>query len=180
MASQLLMDMAYKCGSYAGGDGGEKAKWFKGAHIMRSEAGNVYAKVDVLMLAPSVAMLMAAAGTKLEDYVLMSVFDRRDDDPAELLYKVCYVCGHYDDAQAEGGKKAQWETFAKVWKSGKGKHYAKVTAAALNPTVLMQFRQSKEEISRELFFQCFLDTPDKRQGDAGAPPEEVEKDEIPS
>lgn len=172
------MDLAYRSGSYEKKDGSGKGwQWSKVAHIYRSEEKQcVFAKVQTLLLAPSVAMLMAAAGTALEEYVLMSVFDPRDDDPEDLVYKLCYVAGQYDDPNAEGQKKAQWQTFAKVWRGRDEKHYAKVEAAALNPAVLVQFRQNKGELGRELFFSCFLET-GKPQGGAGdAAPED---DEIP-
>lgn len=174
----LLMDLAYRSGSYDGKDGEKKSQWSKVAHIYRSdEKGTVFAKVQTLLLAPSVAMLMAAAGTALEEYVMMSVFDPRDDDPEELVYKICYVAGQYDDPDKQGEKKAQWQTFAKVWRGQSGKHYAKVESAALHPVVLMQFRQNKGEIGRELFFSCFLETGKTQGGAEKAPPDE--DDDIP-
>lgn len=175
-----LMDFAYP--NSARRDDAEKNSYTTVGHLKRSnpepgKESRVFAMIDVLFIAPQVLMLMSAADPQMliSDYVFFSAFEPRENDPADLAWKLCCVAGHYTK---DGEEKADWRTVGRIFKkqSGNG-HYLKWDALAVNPVVLMQLRRLKR-LQGELMLSCFVEKPEAGQVRGETPPSD-EEDEIP-
>jgi len=175
--AELIMDLAYKAGSYKGSDGGDKAQWVTIGHIKKStETGNLFCVWDTLALGVVPVIQMMKAGEKIEREVLCPVFLPREDDKEGLAFKVAMKAGTYED-RVSNEKKPEWETVGRCFISDKGRHYFRVRTDFLNPVIVMQLLKAKEDVGREVFLSCFME---KLAGAGdGAPEGPEEKDEIP-
>jgi len=80
MSATKIKDIAVKVGEYTDGNGQARARYRNIGAIMEKDDGGTFMMLDVLALNPTLINLNARASKRLEDKIMVSMFDVRERD----------------------------------------------------------------------------------------------------